>query len=145
MPTKTTEGDDEEDEDYEDEEYLQDRIDELTQERPPPVGPYTLNRQNLGQHLDQILLADYEPETATSEHIDEFESRQQEAVDVLYDSARVAHHVADLLTNFEVQSAGQRKFPSNSPRSPLHAHYTMHKMHTIQNSITYSYLLFRTL
>lgn len=109
--TTATETDEDEDEDYEDDEYLEDRQDlSLSQWQPPPP---TLNRNNLGQHLEQLLLANY---NAEPQHPDNFESRQQEAVDVLQDSARVAHQVADLLTNYEAQTAGQRKF-SHPPHS----------------------------
>ena len=79
----------------------------------PPAFNAPLNRHNLGQHLDQLLLSHYDASTPDSQ-----ESREEEAVDVLEDSSRVAHQVADLLTNFEVQSAGQRKlFDNSTPKS----------------------------
>jgi len=75
----------------------------------PPAFNTPLNRHNLGQHLDQLLLSHYDPSTSDDQDHDSQESREDEAVDVLEDSSRVAHQVADLLTNYEVQSAGQRK------------------------------------
>jgi len=79
----------------------------------PPAFNAPLNRHNLGQHLDQLLLSHYDASTPDSQ-----ESREEEVVDVLEDSSRVAHQVADLLTNFEVQSAGQRKlFDNSTPKS----------------------------
>ena len=79
-----------------------------------PIFNLPLNRNNLGQHLDQLLLSYYD--SATTDETDTQESRQQEAVDVLEDSSRVAHQVADLLTNYEEQSAGQRKLFSHKTK-----------------------------
>lgn len=69
-----------------------------------------LNQYNLDQHLLNLLLASYgEGEVET----DSYGPRKREAVDVLQDSARVAHHVNGLLADYE----SQRKFPPH-PTSP---------------------------
>lgn len=62
-----------------------------------------LNQFNLDAHLLQLLLANYELDDET----DIYGPREREAVDVLQDSARVAHQVAALLADYE----SQRKFP----------------------------------
>ena len=89
-----------------DEDYLEDRQD-LPQQMLPPSNSLRTNGPNLNLQLDQLLLYNYDDTFSASSA--SFESRQLDAVDVLQDSARVAHQVADVLTDFEVQSAGQRK------------------------------------
>ena len=91
--------DDDEDLEHQDSTWLVGYDDHRRQE----VDPYRieLDRRNLPEHIQYLLLADYEDDEL-------FNSRQRAAVDVLHDSARVAHYVSDLLTNYETQI--QRKF-----------------------------------
>lgn len=67
-----------------------------------------LHPYNLDQQLHHLLLANYDHDP----HDETDGLQEREAVDVLQDSARVAHHVAGLLSNYE----SQRKFsPSLMP------------------------------
>lgn len=73
-------------------------------EPPRHRGQQVLNQYNLDQHLLNLLLANYEESDVET---DLYGPRKREAVDVLQDSARVAHHVNGLLADYE----SQRKFP----------------------------------
>lgn len=86
--------DDDEDLEHQDSTWLAGHGDHRRQE----VDPYqiALDRNNLQQHIQYLLLADYDDD----EH---FNARERAAVDVLHDSARVGHYVSDLLTNHETQ------------------------------------------
>ena len=77
--------------------------------RPHGANSLALNRYNLDQHLQQLLLAAYDGDD--SEETELYGPRERAAVDVLQDSARVAHHVAGLLADYE----SQRKFPPDPP------------------------------
>lgn len=88
-----------------------DLLDRQSHVQPPRTQPgiHALNPYNLDQHVQQLLLANYDDQYEDDDETDEYGLQEREAVDVLQDSARVAHHVAGLLADYE----SQRKFPAH--------------------------------
>nr|CAH0106290.1 unnamed protein product [Daphnia galeata] len=76
----------------------------------PQLHGQVLNQYNLDQHLLNLLLANYDESDVETEY---YGPRKREAVDVLQDSARVAHQVNGLLADYESQRKGA------DPKSPV--------------------------